>query len=299
MKTLSIIILNYNTKDLTLDCIESILSKKTRHDVEIVVVDNGSNDGSVEAIKAKYSEVKVQETGKNLGFSKGNNLGLRKVYKNSKYCLLLNSDTLVMDGSIDNMVDFISKSDYSIVSCKLLSPDRSFQPNAGYIPTLFPVFIWLSGLDDIFRKIVHLPSYQERGEDYYRNNVQVGWVSGSVMLIKSTLIDKIGYLDEKIFMYAEDVDYCWRANKEGEEVGWTERSEITHIGGASSKEPQYKQWLGEFKGLIYLYDKHYGSFRKVVLKILMYIFIFIRVIVFGLVGKSEYAKTYAKILKEL
>ena len=299
MKTLSVIILNYNTKDLTLDCIESILSKKIKHDIEVVVVDNGSKDGSVEAIKAKYSDVKVYESSKNVGFSKGNNIGLRKIYKNSKYCLLLNSDTYVLEGSLDNLIDFISKSDYSVVSCKLLSPDKTFQPNAGNLPTLFPVFIWLSGLDDIFRKLVRLPSYQERGEGYYKNNAQVGWVSGSVMLIKSTLIDKIGLLDENIFMYAEDVDYCWRANEAGEKVGWTDKSQIIHIGGASSVKPQYKQWLGEFKGLIYLYDKHYGSLRKFVLKLLMYIFIFIRAIAFGLVGKSEHAKTYAKILKEL
>ena len=299
MMDLSIIILNYNTKKLTLDCIESIISKKWKSTFNIVVVDNASSDGSVDAIKEKYNQVKVIESNKNVGFSRGNNLALKKYYKNSKYCLLLNSDTIVLEDSIDKLVAFITKSDYCIVSCMLLNKDRSFQPNAGELPKPVPAFIWLSGLDDITRKMFRLPSYQERGDGYYKENRSVGWVSGSVMLISSTLIEEIGYLDSKIFMYAEDVDMCWRAEEHGKSVGWTKDAKIVHIGGASLDQPQYKQWLGEFNGLLYLYEKHYNKYYKTVLKLLMYIFIFVRQIAFWIIGKKEHSKTYEKILKEL
>jgi len=295
MIDLAIIILNYNTKDLTLDAIKSILRKKWRVDVKIVVVDNASSDNSVSEIKKKFDNVEIIESKKNLGFSKGNNLGLRKFYKLSNYCLLLNSDTKVTEGSLDCLLDFANKG-YSIASCKLLNPDRSFQPNAGRLPYIMPVFFWLSGLDDIFRKFLGLPSYQERDKRYYKAEMEAGWVSGSVMLIKSNVFERMGFFDNNIFMYGEDVDFCWRAKMSGFKVGWTNKAQIIHIGGASSEKAKYNQWIGEFKGLLYLYKKYFGTYARLGLKALIYIFILVRIFAFLFIGKPDFAKTYAKIL---
>ena len=87
----------------------------------------------------------------------------------------------------------------------------------------------------------------------HREIREVDWVSGSCLIARRAAIDEIGGLDEGFFMYAEDVDFCWRANNKNFNVGWTDSTSIVHIGGASSKKPKYKQWLGEFKGLIYLF----------------------------------------------
>lgn len=296
MLDLSVVILSYNTKRLTLDCLNSIYSNKWQNSIDVWVVDNASTDGSADAIKDKFPRINILKSKKNVGFSKGNNLGLKKVYENSKYCLLLNSDTLVKPGSLDKLVEFAGKEKFDIVSCKLLNANGSFQPNGGDLPSFLPVFFWLSNLDGLTDS---LPSFHQINERYFTNKEKVGWVSGSVMLVKSDVFKEIGFFDEKIFMYAEDVDFCWRAISNNFKVGWTDSTSIVHIGGASSKKPKYSQWLGEFKGLIYLYDKHYGSFRKGLLKLQLYIFISLRVVAFYLSGKKEYAKTYAKIIKNL
>lgn len=301
MIDLTILILNYNTKKLSIDCIKSILTKKWESKIRIVLIDNASSDDSVKAVKEKFGKrIEIIESKKNLGFTGGNNLGLRKYYKDSRYCLLLNSDTVISKNSLDVMVKIMDKrKDYGILSCRLINPDGNFQPNAGRLPSFFPMFFWLSGLDDILGKFIKIPSYQERRQSFYQGTKDVGWVSGSVMMIRSTLIKEIGFFDEKIFMYGEDVDFCWRAMGADFKVGWTDKAKIEHIGGASSLKPRYTQWLGEFRGLSYLYRKYYGSLAFFILKLFLYIFIFIRIIAFWIVGRKEYAETYTKIIKEI
>lgn len=296
MTDLSVIILNYNTKRLTLECLESVFKKNWKNVIDVIVVDNASTDGSVDAIEKKYPEVKIIKSTKNIGFSRGNNLGLKKASKQTEYCLVLNSDTVIQDKALDNLLEFARESNYGIVSCKLLNSDKSFQPNAGRIPTFFPMFNWLSNLDGIFK---FLPSYQERSESYYTDGKEVGWVGGTAMLISNESIKRLGYFDEKIFMYAEDVDLCWRARKKGLKVGWTDRAEIVHIGGASLDEPKYSQWIGEFKGLLYLYKRHYNGLAAGILKLLIYVFISLRVVAFYVIGNREYARVYAKIIRNL
>lgn len=299
MKELTIIILNFNTKDLTIDCLSSIFKQKWTIDMRVVVVDNASTDGSVAEIRKRFLKVSIISSNSNLGFSGGNNLGLKKYLRQSKYFLLLNSDTIIKDSSIESLLNFSKKNNYAISSCKLLSIDGSFQPNAGELPKIFNLFVWLSGLDDILRRLVRIPSYQERNKIYYKKDREVGWVSGTAMLIKSSLIEQIGYLDAKIFMYAEDVDYCWRVKRAGFKVGWTNKTEIIHIGGASSNHAKGSQWLGEYRGLIYLYKKYYGNISSLLLKNLIRIFILVRILAFYIVGKPSYSQTYAKIYKEI
>lgn len=297
MDDLSVIILNYNTKELILKCLKSILDKKWQHKVEVIVVDNGSNDGSKEAVRKRYPFVKLIPSRTNLGFAGGNNLGLKK--SRTKYCLLLNSDTEVLDGALDKLVNFGRDRGFEICSCKLLNTDKSFQPNAGSLPSPFFVFLWLSGIDDLSKKIGFNVSYQARDKGYYLKDREVGWVSGTAMLIRSDIFKKIGFLDKKIFMYGEDVEYCMRANRSGFRVGWTNEAEIIHIGGGSWDQPKYNQWLGEFRGLLYIYKKYYGFWAKGYLKILIYIFSAVRIIAFLLFGKLSYARTYAKIITKI
>ncbi len=297
MVDLAIIVVNYRTKELTQKCLRSIYNSKPKNKFEVWVVDNNSSDNSLVVLKKEFPQVNMIESDKNLGFSGGNNLVLKKA--KAKYYLLLNSDTEIRGHALENLCEFAETSDFGIMSCKLLNYDGSFQPNGGELPTIFPLFFWLSGLDDIFRKFLNIPSYQSRGKEYYIDNKQIGWVSGSVMLIKNEVMEKIGLLDDQIFMYGEDVEYCFRANRVGFKVGWTDQAEVMHLGGVSSKTPQYNQWIGEFKGLIYIYHKFFGSFMAFLLKTLMYVFIVARIIGFLIVGKILYSRTYAKIFVNL
>ncbi len=297
MTELAIVIVNYKTKELILKCLKSIYASQPIIKFEIWVVDNNSSDNSEPVIKENFSQVNLIVSEKNLGFSGGNNLALRQA--KAKYYLLLNSDTEITNHALDKLYKFAETSDFGIVSCKLLNPDGSFQPNGGGLPTIPPLFFWLSGLDDILTKFIKISSYQSRDKKYYVNNKQVGWVSGSVMLIKDEVIRKVGFLDDKIFMYGEDVEYCFRANNAGYKVGWTDSAEIIHLGGGSYKIPKYNQWIGEFKGLIYIYNKFFGFYMALLVRILFYIFILARIIGFLIFGKISYSRTYAKILINL
>lgn len=292
---LAVVILSFNTKELLQDCLSSIFEKKWQTDFEVWLVDNGSADGSAQMVKKNFPKVKLIESKENLGFTGGNNLALKKAQ--ADYYLLLNSDTVVLDGSIDKLINFADNHDFGILSCKLLNKDKTLQPNAGDLPTLFPTFVWLSGLDDVlFFLKNYLPSVHKTSKSYYLGQKEVGWVSGSVMLIKDQVVKKIGGLDEKIFMYGEDLEYCLRAYKNGFKVGWTDSAQIIHLGGGSTKNASLKQWLGEFKGLLYVYKKYYGQVSASFLKILIYFFVTLRIIAFSLIGKFNSSKTYAKIL---
>lgn len=297
MIDLAIIIVHFKTLKLTQKCLESIYKSTPKAKFEIFLVDNNSADGSLQLLKKDFPKVNFIESNENLGFAGGNNLALKSI--RAQYYLLLNSDTEMRSNAIDKLFEFAKTSDFGIISCKLLNPDGSFQPNGGKLPTFMPLLLWLSGFDDILRKFMNIQSYQSRDEKYYSNNKEIGWVSGSVMLIKNEVVEKIGYLDDKIFMYGEDVEYCLRANKAGYKIGWTNQASILHIGGASSKTPKYNQWMGEFRGLIYIYQKFFGLCMTTLLRVLCYIFIFARIIGFLFFGKISYSRTYAKIFINL
>lgn len=296
MNDLAILILNYNTKMLTTDCIKSIVKSNDGYD--IYLIDNASSDGTVEEIKKLFHKVIVIKNKNNYGFAKGYCEGLKKINKVYKYYLILNSDT-VINNSLSKWIEVAEARGYDISGCKILNTDDSLQPSTGSLPNLLPVFFWISGLDDITRKVVKLPSYQERNVKFYLGSKKAGWVSGTAMLIRDNVIKNIGFLDEKIFMYGEDVEFCLRAKKHRFVTGWVSDVSIKHIGGASSDKAQYKQWLGELRGLEYIYKKHFGKFHNLILKVLIKVFIPIRAIAFYVVGKKDYARTYFQIYKEV
>lgn len=298
MIDVAIIIVTYNTKDLTLRCLGSIYQNLPKVSFKVTVVDNASSDRTTQAIKKQFPQVKIINSEYNSGFARGNNLALQSIQ--SKYYLLLNSDTEVLPDSIDQLVSFMEKNDFGIGSCDLLDKNGDFQPNAGDLPTFWPVFFWLTGLDDLlFFFKGKLPSYHRQDLSYYNKDKTVGWVSGSVMIIKNEVIKKVGLFDQGIFMYGEDVDYCLRTKSAGFKIGWTNQAKIKHLGGGSSKDPDYKQWLGEFKGLLYLYRKNYGFLKEQFLKIFIYLFVLIRAGVFLLFGRIKVSQTYAKIIVSL
>jgi len=185
-----IIVLNYNTKYLTERCLKSVLSRKWRRVVKVVVVDNHSTDDSFSYLKSKFPKIDFLRARRNLGFAGGNNLALKKYFHQARFCLLLNSDTQITAGSLDRLFDFASGEGRDIVSCQLVYPDGSFQPNGGELPSFWPLFFWLSGLDDLFRKWARLPSYQERSRSYFSDGCEVGWVSGTVMLIRREVFER-------------------------------------------------------------------------------------------------------------
>lgn len=292
MIDLAIVIVSYNSKDITKECLDSLIASKMKVNYDVWVVDNASTDGSVDMLE-KYPGIKLIKSEENLGFARANNLAISKI--DAKYYLLLNSDTVIAEGAIDSLYSESVKSDYGISSCKLIYPNGQFQPNGGDIPTIMPLFNWLSGLDDLCGILgISLPSFHITKESQFKESI--GWVAGTAMLIRKDVVEKIGVLDDKLFMYVEDVDYCWRAKVNKFKIGWISGATITHIGGGSSKNPRVAQWRGEFKGLVYLYNKYYGWVAAILLRLMIVVFGVLRILGFGLIGKWDYSKAYGKVI---
>lgn len=241
---LSIIIISYNTRDLLKKCLESVVDglqttdyglrgknhrrQKTvdsRPNIEIVVVDNASRDGSAEMVKKEFPKVRLVENKNNLGFAKAVNQALRVT--TGKSILLLNPDSEVKRGAFDRLLTFEKEAKPAIVGAKLLNPDGTVQPSVFHLPTIKRAIeeYWF-GKKGSFSKYIPL------GKDAS----EVEAVSGGAMLISREVFDRIGFFDEKYFMYFEDLDYCRRARRAGFKVYYLPGAEIFHEHGASGRE---------------------------------------------------------------
>jgi GT2 family glycosyltransferase len=256
---LSIVIVNYNTRQLLDNCIGSIIKsqKDSKLVYEIIVVDNNSTDDSVSFIKQKYPKTVFILNNTNTGFGIANNQGIEKA--NGEYVLLLNSDTETYNLSIERMYKFAKQKSKAIIGGKLFNPDKTSQTSCGPFFTLPVVFaaIFLQG-DKI-------------GLTRYSPNKprQVDWVSGACfMASKKTFMDGLLF-DEKIFMYMEDMDLMYRAKKSGYRVFFYPYARFMHIGSGSSVTRKKQPVLNIYRGLIYFYTKHYHPVASFFLKFLL------------------------------
>ena len=185
-----------------------------------------------------------------------------------------------------------------VVGCRLLNTDKTTQFSIGYFPNLPKIFFWMTFIDDIPILSDIIKPYHLQIPSHYEKKRDVDWVSGACFLIRKETINIIGLLDEKIFMYVEEVELCYRINKKGYKVFYTPHSQLTHSKGASSSTKSEAGLIEEFKGLIYFYNKHKPGWQLPVLKGLIICGILLRIVVFGIIGRyPQRISLYAKILK--
>jgi GT2 family glycosyltransferase len=302
----SIIIVSYNTKKLLRDCILSVRKFTKKLDYEVIVVDNNSTDGSIEYIK-DIKDLKIIQNKRNLGFGQANNQGMK--ISRGRYILLLNSDTLFIEDSLSKMVFWMDRHpQVGIASCQLLNPDRTTQPTGGYFPNLLRLFFWANFLDDIpfFGNLIG--SYHPR-ENFYKTYRILDWVTGAFVFMRREIYEQIGGFDKDFFMYVEDVDYCWRAKKIGWQIGFVPETSIIHFGGASSTGDTVQfhntygkeaSIVGEFKGLVTFYKKHYPAWQLFLLSLILKQAALLRFLVFGIfknqpVARRIYAKAFYSV----
>ena len=274
---LSIIIINYKTKAVTAACLASISKSKDKLNKEVIVVDNGSADGSIDYLKKRFSGVKVYDSGTNLGFAGGNNFGFRR--SSGKYVWLLNSDTILKSNTIDTLMKMAVKQNSAIASCRLLNPDGSIQPQGGYLPALWRLKAWMLFIDDLPLISSFFPAYHVNRNSYFKKDQHPGWLAGTALLIRRDVYQKLKGLDDQIFMYGEDVEFCLRAKKLGFKVEYFSRPALTHLGQASGSSRG--AILGEYKGLKYIYQKHFARWQYVRLRVLLKTGAILRRIIFG------------------
>lgn len=274
---LSIVIVNYNTKDLLKQTIESVINNTKGIKYEIWVVDNSSKDGSVEMVQEEFKDVKLIASKENLGFPKGNNVAIKKA--TGRYVLLLNSDTKVIGDNLQNCVDYMDKhKEIGALGCKVELADGILDHacKRGF-PTPEASLYYFLKLHKIMKNKRKYGAYTASylGEDEIG---EVDALTGAFMMIPRAVIDKVGMLDEEFFMYGEDIDWCYRIKEAGYKIMYYPKEKIIHYKGSSSKKKKAKTTYEFHRAMILFYRKHYNDKYNIFVKILVYIGVALRMI---------------------
>lgn len=273
---LSVIIITYREKDLLRKCLKSVFASQTNYRYEVIVTDSDSQDGSVEMVQREFSNAIVLDNKKNLGFSKGNNVAIRRA--SGRLILLLNADTEVKADTIDLSIRYMDgHKEAGAVGVKVLLPDRTLdQACRRKFPNPANAFLRLFGFKKLSDYNILAPIDEE---------IEVDAIMGAYFLIRKTVIDQIGLLDEEFFMYGEDLDWCWRIKEAGYKVMYYPNAQITHYKyGASNSIPfQTIKWA--HAAMKIFYRKHYAKkynwlFNRIVylgINLRMYLVLFVNI----------------------
>lgn len=250
---LSVIIVNWNTKEELRACLRSIHEGDGVR-VEIIVVDNASEDSSVEMLKNEFPGVRVIENEANYGFARAANIGIRA--SSGRYVLLLNPDTEVQPLAFPALVRFGDENPgIGIVGPKILNPNGTLQYSCRRFPTIGAAIFRNTLLGRLFPQNPYTRDYLMIRWDH-RETMDVDWVSGAAMLIRRRMLEEIGLLDERFYMYCEDVDLAYRAWKKGWRVTYYPHVHVTHVIGRSSDRCPNRMTLQFHKSMYRLYCKH-------------------------------------------
>ena len=298
---LSIVILSFNVAPFLKSCLDSILQYTKDVKYEIIVIDNQSTDDSVKIAKSFGNKIKLIQAKENGGYTKGNNLGIKAV--TGKYILILNPDTVFVENSIERMFLWMeAHNDVAVASCQLLDSEQKISPTGGYFPTIPRVLAWAFFLDDIpafsgFIKSYHpqqAPTFKDK--TLYEKEFYPDWVTGAFFVVRKEAIDQVGLLDESIFMYGEELEWCLRLKSAGWRIAYTPITKIIHLERKSSGGLPRNAVLGEFRGLKYIYGKHFPGWQQIVLGSLLDLAAFNRIVFWLIRRRLDMARLYVEAL---
>lgn len=252
----SICIVNWNRADCLRECLRSIWRSKPSVSFEIIVIDNASTDDSVSVVNAESTQAMLVVNSENVGFARANNQAFELA--RGRYLLLLNNDTAMLSGTLDAMITFMEQHpDAGILGCKVLNPDGSLQPSCRRLPSLSTLFWRAVYLDKLFphNRWTAADTMSGWRHDTVR---EVDVIMGCCMLVRRTMLDQIGPLDERFFMYSEETDWCCRAHQHGWKVYFTPEAQIIHYGGQSASLQTVAMAMHFQQSRIEYFRKHHG-----------------------------------------
>jgi GT2 family glycosyltransferase len=259
----SIIIVNWNTRDLLADCLESIAANAPTYSYEIIVVDNASADDSVAMIKARFPHIALIENSGNPGFAQANNQAINR--SSGRYILLLNPDTVVLPDALDNLIAFMDRHPHAgAAGSRLFSADGSLQASCYPYPTLFRELWRLFHMDAI-----HPIAEYDMGRWSVDAPREVEAIQGSCFMLRREALDQVGLLDENFFMYSEEVDLCLRIRQGGWPLYWVPQSRVIHYGGQSSKLVADEMFLQLYRGKVQYFRKHTKPLKVALYKLVL------------------------------
>lgn len=274
---MSIVIPSYNTKDILIKCVRSIEKHSSVSPIELIIIDDCSEDGSFEAVKTEFPEAMVERNETNIGFVRTVNRGLRK--SNGDYILILNSDTLFTEDSLTKMIDFMKKNPAcGVAGCKICYPDGQIQYTCarGRVSPITHIFeqLYLSNLfprSPLFGK--ELLSFWDHADSR-----EVDVLSGTFLMLRRECLEDIGLLDERFEAFCEDIDICYRAKMAGWQVMYFAGTQVTHFSGQSfAFSPQ--SFITNYRSRYSFFQKYYPAFPEMLLKIVSMLGLMARIVV--------------------
>lgn len=287
---LSVIIVSWNVKGDLLDCLSSLKENPLSEPFEQIVIDNNSSDGTASTVKQQYPEVTVIKNQENKGFAKANNQGI--AISKGQYILLLNPDTVVHLNALETLVNFMDNNpDVGACGPKLLNNDGTAQGSVRTFPTFRGVLYChtVCRLLSLFR-FEYLTWMME--DFSYDKQVDVDQVMGAAMIVRRSIIEQVGDMDENFFMYYEEVDLCYRIKQAGWRIVFLPEAVITHLGGRSSGQMPLKRIM-TLSSMIAFFRKHRGISATFIFTIVFKFALILRNICHLIIGLSTYVIAFA------
>ena len=255
--TLSVVIANWNTRDLLLGLLESIQEHAPLVPYEVIVVDNGSTDKSTEVLENRFPDVRVIRNAENAGYARAVNQGA--ACARGEYLLLLGSDTVVRAGSLQRMVEYLQRhKEVGAVSCRLRNPDGSVQASCRRFPSLWDAAVTYLSLHAL------APSYNVRDFDFFKTQ-EVDQPAATCLLLRWSVVRDIGLFDEKLSILYNDVDLCKRVWSSGWKIVYDAETEVIHYGSQSTRQATPEVRLEMYRNILLYYVRQFGKKALVVL----------------------------------
>jgi GT2 family glycosyltransferase len=258
---ISIVIVCWNNKNYLEPCLKSIFTADNISRFEIILVDNGSTDGSQEMMKTQYPEIRLIENGQNVGLCRASNQGIEVT--SGRYILLYNNDTLMADHTLDHFVDFMDiHPDAGAVGGRLINPDGTFQSSYFHFPTIWHEILNITRLGVVLNH--NFPSNPDINSVF-----EVDWISSACLGLRRSALDQIGLLDEAYFIYGDEMDLQYRLWKRNWKVYYVPQISTVHYGGVSLNRWRKRKQF--YRGEIIYYYKNKGKVKALILRLIFFL----------------------------